>query len=485
MGVSNMTFQVTTPANASGIVWEVNGIVQSWTSTSTVVNSTTWTWTTTTPWNISTLPDGVYEIGAAAQNGSQTGPIVRITVRLARGIPSAPSFSSSSIAGYGFNTNVWSGSPLTQKTVAELDWTGSNQVGTTSNESDINVVGYRLTNSSSQSCTMLFANQTYPYTCAADTNIICSSPTACIDFSPGATTTSPTYSVAALYYNASNTLTAGPSTSATVSGQSAVTYALAPTTNNTSTNCATGSPQNDLSSSYVAGGTTSLSPAAGSVTANFCTAAYSQPTTVAGGGTATIYLANNTTTACTVTGYLNLDGGVGLSSSVSVPKSTAVAPYTFSWTYSNVTVSTGDRINNEYTWSCGSTSKPVQLYYGSTTYPSKFVTPTNPLQVPNAPTSLTVTSVTTNSDGTTNATLQWNAPTSGINVKGYRIYRDGQGYTNRIDVDSTADLCTSGVCTYTDRNRTGTHTYYVTSVGNTISGSNMAESTAAGPTTAQ
>jgi Tfp pilus assembly protein PilV len=486
MGVNNMTFSVQTPANASGILWEVNGIVQSWSSTYTVTSSTTWTWTSTTAWNISSLPDGTYEIGAAAENGSQTGPIVRITVKLARGIPSAPSFTSSSIAGAGFNTNLWKAGVQQTAGVAELDWTGSNQVATTGNQSDINVVGYQLTNSSAQTCTLMLTNQTYPYTCAADTNIVCSGPTACIDFSPGATTTSPTYTLAALYYNSSNALTTAPSTSVTVSGQSPTTYTLAPTTQNTGTNCAAASPQNDLRTTYTPGAVDTTTPAAISVTANFCSAAFGQPAVVAAGGTATAYFTNASTSACTVTGYLNLNGGAALSTTATVAKSittpTAVA---FSWTFSNVTVNTGDRINNEYTWSCGSSAKPVQLHYGSTTYPSKFVTPTNPLQVPNAPTSLSVTSVSTNSDGTTNANLQWSAPTSGISVKAYRIYRDGKNYDNRIGEDTAANLCSAGVCTYTDSNRTGTHTYYVTAVGNTTTGSNMAESAALGPTTAQ
>ncbi len=78
MNVNTMTFSVQTPADMSGVAWEVDGVQQSWSASSVATNATTETWTSTTQWNIASLPDGTYEIGAAAQNGSSTGTYVRI-----------------------------------------------------------------------------------------------------------------------------------------------------------------------------------------------------------------------------------------------------------------------------------------------------------------------------------------------------------------------------------------------------------------------
>ncbi len=417
-------------------------------------------------------------------------------MRLARSAPSAPSFSADPWGGYGFNTNLWSlvGGSETKQTVAGFDWSGSNTPSSTGNSGDYNVVGYQLTTPGGTVCKTALTSQSwgissFPSWCNSPTDTIwCSSATACVDFSPPSTTASAsnlTYTLAALYYDANNVLATGPSTNAVLSGQSATTYTLAPTTSNTSTNCGTGSPKNDLATNYTAGSTTTTASSTGSsVTANFCSPAATQATTIGGGGTATVYFTNSSTSSCTVTGYLNIDGGIGLSSQQSVAAGASNKATTFSWSWANPTLSTGDRINNSYVWNCGSSTKPVKLNYGSTTSPSQFVTNTAPIQVPNAPTNLSV-SVATNSDGSTNATLTWTAPSSGIAIHGYRIYRDGQNYTNRYAYDSTSDLCTGTTCTYVDRSRSGTHTYYVTAVGNTTAGSNMAESSLLGPSTAQ
>jgi Tfp pilus assembly protein PilV len=77
------------------------------------------------------------------------------------------------------------------------------------------------------------------------------------------------------------------------------------------------------------------------------------------------------------------------------------------------------------------------------------------------------------------AILTWPASVGGTPVSFYRIYRDGKNYTNRFDVVS-ASSC-SATCTYHDTNRAEGHSYYVTAVGGTTPGSNMAESTATGP----
>ena len=110
-------------------------------------------------------------------------------------------------------------------------------------------------------------------------------------------------------------------------------------------------------------------------------------------------------------------------------------------------------------------SNTLQEGYGtSVTLASGTPTP------PGAPTG---PGLTTNADQT--ATITWTPPSGGTPVSFYRIYRDGTGYTSRYDTVA-ATACTT-VCTYTDVNRSEAHTYYVTAVGGTTPGSDMAEST--------
>jgi Tfp pilus assembly protein PilV len=75
-------------------------------------------------------------------------------------------------------------------------------------------------------------------------------------------------------------------------------------------------------------------------------------------------------------------------------------------------------------------------------------------------------------DGT--AIITWTPPSGGTPVSFYRIYRDGTSYTNRYDTVA-ASTC-STVCTYHDVNRAEPHSYYITAVGGTTAGADMAES---------
>jgi hypothetical protein len=93
---------------------------------------------------------------------------------------------------------------------------------------------------------------------------------------------------------------------------------------------------------------------------------------------------------------------------------------------------------------------------------------------PGPPTSL---SVVGQADAT--AILTWTPPSGGTPVSFYRIYRDGSNYTSRYDTLKASNCSTT--CTYQDFNRTTSHSYWVTAVGGTTPGSNMAESTATGP----
>jgi Tfp pilus assembly protein PilV len=92
---------------------------------------------------------------------------------------------------------------------------------------------------------------------------------------------------------------------------------------------------------------------------------------------------------------------------------------------------------------------------------------------PPAPTLAAGQGVSTQLDST--GIVTWTPSVGGTPVSFYRIYRDGTGYTNRYD---TIDASTcSAVCSYHDVNRSEGHSYYITAVGGTTLGSDMAEST--------
>lgn len=95
---------------------------------------------------------------------------------------------------------------------------------------------------------------------------------------------------------------------------------------------------------------------------------------------------------------------------------------------------------------------------------------------PDPPTGLTAVE---NSDDT--ATLTWTPPSGGATPAFYRIYRDGVGFDSRYDVLRASSCSTT--CTYTDSDRAEQHTYYVTAVGGSTVGSDMAESPEVGPVT--
>jgi Tfp pilus assembly protein PilV len=97
--------------------------------------------------------------------------------------------------------------------------------------------------------------------------------------------------------------------------------------------------------------------------------------------------------------------------------------------------------------------------------------------VPPPPVPIVSLSVVTQPDNT--AVITWSPPVSGTPVSFYRIYRDGDNYTNRYDTLPAASC--SATCTYHDTNRTAGHDYYITAVGGTSPGADMAESQATGP----
>jgi Tfp pilus assembly protein PilV len=446
--VTGMTFSVTAPSGTTTIVWTVNGVVQSWSSTT---SGSTWTSST---WNISGLSDGTYQVGAAAENGSGViGAAVTIPVQLARSVPAAPTVNQ-----YGYNTGAYISG--TKSTVAEVQW---------QQNTELNVVGYHLYNPSG---TLLCSttNSTSNYSCTGG-SAWCFNGWSCVDLSPPLPTNSNlTYKVAATYYDANHVLQEGPQTSVSLTGTPVKSFTFANSTGNTATNCS-GTIKKDMLATYTPGTDVVVKPPV-----TFCSDAFSAGQQIESGGTATLYISAGSP-GCTVNGALTLNGTFGtLSASTTVSGGASAAKYTLNFASGLLlTMNAGDRIN--LALSTSSCSKIPDVHFGSSTNPSAFVTSPVPISTPNAPTSLSVTG------GSNTATLTWTASSGGSTpVSLYRIYRDGNNYGNRYDIASTSD-CSGTTCTYVDPSHTTTHTYYVTAVGGTTAGSNMAESTQLGPAT--
>ncbi len=191
--ITSMQFQVTAPTGTTAIVWTLNGGKQSTWNGSAPASGTTWT---SAPWTLSGLSDGTYTVGAQAEDASGVvGPPVTMTVRLIRNVPSAPS-----VTGYGFNPNVMvAGQPTFG---ADLQWAAN---------PEMNVVGYRIYKSG---VGKICETSTIAFSANCGANAYCSTPTACVDLA--ASSSNPTYTVTALYYNATNTLQEGNPTSVTL-----------------------------------------------------------------------------------------------------------------------------------------------------------------------------------------------------------------------------------------------------------------------------
>jgi Tfp pilus assembly protein PilV len=197
-GITQLQFEVTAPVGTQAIVWTLNGVKQTAWNGSSPSSGTTWT---SSPWPLSGVSDGTYTVSAAAEDSNGVdGPAVTIPVRLIRNVPSAPS-----VTGDGFNANL----PGGPASVAEFQWAAN---------PELNVVGYRLYYVTSSGSTTLICQTalTTAYSSCSGHGW-CIGPTACIDLSPPATTSSYlSYRVAALYYDVSNNLQEGSPTTVTL-----------------------------------------------------------------------------------------------------------------------------------------------------------------------------------------------------------------------------------------------------------------------------
>jgi hypothetical protein len=187
---TSLQFKVTAPSGTSAIVWTLNGGKQSAWAGSTPTTGSVWT---SGAWSLSGVSDGTYTVGAQAEDANGVlGPTVTIPVRLIRNVPSAPTVSA-----YGFNSNVMvNGAPTTE---AEVQWSANPEA---------NIVGYQITSHGSTCQT-----STTSFSSTSCSNWWCFSPESCIDLNSPSDTSSATYSVQALYFNASNVETAGTATS--------------------------------------------------------------------------------------------------------------------------------------------------------------------------------------------------------------------------------------------------------------------------------
>jgi prepilin-type N-terminal cleavage/methylation domain-containing protein len=412
---------------AADMTFTVNGVEQTG-----VIRNGDGTWNV--DWNVTTLADGIYTIGAIAVDALGThGRTRTLQVKLARATATPPQNASG-----GYNSVYVSG---VKTLVVELDWDASPEGS---------VTGYDVRNGSTVECSASLA-------------------TNCIDFSP-ASSGSTTYTIRTNYTDG-----AGQprfvSTDYTVSPPAPLAptlYSLTAGTANSSLQCGLGAaaPMRDLSAAYAGGAdaTDTVPLLLG------CLPTLPSGVTL-GAGTVTfdVWYTNTDTQACTPGGGLLLvPANVTLAgTSPTFPGNTStVSKLTYSANVPATSLSAGDQLvwqlnGRGVAGACGL----LTIYYNSTAHQTTVSLPTLTSSAvtsqPGVPTGLTVTD---NGDGT--RTLRWTAPTSSSPaVDFYRIYRDGQNYTDRIDTVGNTQTCPSSsqIC-WTDTASGGvSHSYRVTS----------------------
>lgn len=434
---------------ASDMRFTVDGVERS----SGITNNGDGTWSLA--WNVTTLADGVYTIGAIAIDGlgTRSAPAV-LQVRLARGAPTPVT----NVTG-GYNEIYDAGA---KKQVVELAWDAS---------ADGSVTGYEV---------------------LKGTTVVCAAglSTTCMDLSP-ASTGDTAYTVRTLYTTATGAAAAVSTTyTVTAPGTTTTTTTIATTYGFTTgtahrTGCMAGSTpgRQDLTADYLAatGGMRTLAAVVG------CMPTFPAGTKLAA-GTATFngfWVNASSNRDCAISFYLYLNGGptyLGWGnmtiprnnpSAKSIPISFTTTAHTFSatdrlsfWTLGGATSKTCSDAGTgfEYGHAGARSTLTLPLVGGSTTTGSS-------LQRPGAPTGLTAVA---KPDGTTE--LTWTAPTGTPAVEFYRIYRDGQDHTDRIDTAGA----TGTTVTWTDTATGGTqHTYRVTAASAQLTES----ATFAGPVT--
>lgn len=412
-------------------------------------------------WSLNGLSDGTYRVTARAVDTSGVqGPPSTIVVTLNRGITAtvcgvgSTSGNCLPVAG-GYNTVGVSGTPTT---VTEFQWQANSQR---------NVIGYEVDNpSGTPVCTTTMQSDT---------------PTSCIDFNPPAPTTSPvTYTVYALYTDANGNTAKGQGATVTFTGQtnSTTTYGFSNTTGNVASPCPAATSKRDLVAGYTGAATRSQFTGSntGTNTIVLCT-----PTLPAGTVTGQISMSSlfnlnaaSSGKTCGVTWALSsASGGATIATGTGLARGGGdhYTPITSTQSISDTPIAAGDRLALAFSMS-GTNCNSTNLYYGgrASTVPSSYPQPGSLTFTelaswprPNPPTGVTATA----SGGQTS--VSWTAPAGSVAF--YRIYRDGQNYSQRVDTCEPNDnYCDqgSGNFTWIDYSPGGTtHTYYVTAVGAT------------------
>jgi prepilin-type N-terminal cleavage/methylation domain-containing protein len=477
---------------AADMKFSINGVEQA----SGVVNNGNGTWSFN--WNITTLADGNFTIGAVAIDALGTrGQPRSLTVKLARGAATAPQ----NVTG-GYNYIYVSG---VKTLVVELDWDASPEGS---------VTGYDVRNGATVECsTSLTTN--------------------CIDFTP-ASTGSTTYSIRTYYTDG-----AGNTQFVTTSYTVAAPLSLSFVRNLGQASCTSGGTMTitvpaagvaagdsvivRLMQRGVSGGAVGASDSRGNTySADVDAINIDQrevlfrsymTTALVGGDTITVTFPSASTSEGVVaddftgltppwaSGALDATGtGGGNSSTPSASATTSNGKDLLIGGVSNASNLSGTQpsgwtaLTNQ-TPSCGGgasgnatnlggyavVSSPGTYAYNPTLSSNARwadgiaaykANPTLGVQQPGVPTGLTITD---NGDGT--RTLRWTAPSStNPAVDFYRIYRDGSNYTNRLDTVGDTQTCPSStqIC-WTDTATGGTsHTYRVTSASHNLTESDMA-----------
>lgn len=432
--VTTVSFKATALTGVASVTYSLDGVDKG--QAVKAANGTDWTFDI----SLAGLSDGGYDVSVRATDSRDVvGPAFTIPMTLIRGAPAAPS----GLVG-GPNTIYVNGAA---KAVTELEWKAN---------AERNVIGYRV------------YNENGTLVCPGNAQTL-SLQLSCVDMA----NLGWTYTVKALYRDASDVVTEGPGSTINTPR----TYVLKNTDPGSVTNCGA-TPIRDMVQGFQGlDPEASFVPASGG-TINFCSAPFSAAKTLTvGDAKANLYLENKTTTTaktdtCTVQSKLFRSGNA---TALTPPANHTVPPNTpvslSTGLLSSVpaqTLAAGERLNLVLTWGTTSGCSNTFLHFGGTTYRSSLTMPPATAAPPNPPTGL---SATTLADGTTQ--LSWVAPAGGSAASFYRIYRDGVDYTNRLDSTGSATETT-----YVDDPGGTTHTYYVTAVSD-----NLAESTKTGPVT--
>ena len=458
---NNVIFQAVS-VGAGDMKFTVDGVTQ----TTGITNLGNGTWTLA--WNIGNLKDGVYTIGATAEDALGTrGDPQYIQVTLARGAATPP---ANVVGSYN---DVYVAGVKTR--VVELGWDAA---------AEGSVTGYEVVKGGTTVCAASLALE-------------------CMDMNP-ATSGTTTYTVKTLYTDASGNpawVSTDYPVTAPAGGSSGQSFWFANTQTISQTKCRTPSgkqgdtgSKRDKQSTAPAGTEATWTGSANGNNLVGCAPPFTTttPMTAATNGMEVSGWFRNTGTAqCKLSWQVFKNGsllagvagngyGGGSADGIIVPAGTTTpTQFTKQLGTTNQTFVATDQLTIQIAGFVSQAGcSTVTFYYNSAARPAKTTLPlggggggSGTITRPAVPTGLTGAA---NGDGTT--TLSWAAPAGSPAAEFYRVYRDGQDYTHRVD---TVGDNGTGSLSWTDTDTGGTtHVYRVTAASNVL-----AESDFAGPIT--